>query len=166
MPGVVDGRALYSKYRAYLYGCFAAVFVAGGVLSFVSASRSDGFNTGPLIGLGVTFLLIAAIFVRIARLRVVLRDTAYRWSIRCARTVSRGPTSTARHLRARRVEDARLDQRLRGVVHDIAAGLVGDGDPQAGAARCDERGAAREDPPLGRGMGGVARLELPSGGLR
>jgi hypothetical protein len=74
MSGVVADRVLYSKYRAYLFGGFAAVFVAGAILSFVSAARSDGFNTGPLIGLGVVFLLIAAFVVRLARLRVVLRD--------------------------------------------------------------------------------------------
>jgi hypothetical protein len=73
MSGVSDDRALYSKYRAYLYSGLAAVLVAGAVLSFVSAARSDGFNTGPLIGLGVVFLLIALIPARIARLRVVLR---------------------------------------------------------------------------------------------
>ena len=74
MSGVVGDRALYSRYRAFLYSGLAAVFVAGAVLSFVSASRSGGFNTGPLIGLGVIFLLIAAVPIRIARLRVVLRD--------------------------------------------------------------------------------------------
>jgi Bacterial PH domain len=64
--------ALYSKYRLYLYGGFAVLFVALAIVFFVAAGRSDGFNTGPLIGAGVIALLISVIFVRIAHLRVIL----------------------------------------------------------------------------------------------
>jgi hypothetical protein len=74
MSAVASDRALYSKYRLYLYSSFAVIFVAFAVFSFVSAGRSDGFNTGPIIGVGVIALLIAGVFVRIARLRVVLRQ--------------------------------------------------------------------------------------------
>jgi hypothetical protein len=74
MSGVAANPALYSKYRAFIYSGLAVCFVAAAVAAFVSAAHSDGFNTGPLIGLGVIFLLISAIPARIARLRVVLRE--------------------------------------------------------------------------------------------
>jgi hypothetical protein len=73
MSSVANDRALYSKYRLYLYTGLAVLIVALSIFSFLSAARSDGFNTRPLIGLGILLLPIAGAFLRVARLRVVLR---------------------------------------------------------------------------------------------
>ena len=72
MSGVMEPRALYSKFDAYLYAAIAAVFVVGAVAAVASALSAGATNALPRVGVGVIAAALSVVFVRISRFRVVL----------------------------------------------------------------------------------------------
>ncbi|WP_412749714.1 PH domain-containing protein [Krasilnikovia sp. M28-CT-15] len=69
-----ESRSLYSKFNRYLHATVAVVFGIAAISFVVVAFRPDEVNVGGLIGAGVIAALLAGVFARISRLRVVLHD--------------------------------------------------------------------------------------------